>query len=475
LATALACGVTMLAHRLPEEEGGLSPARASGSRKPFDRFPPVLADGQDEASLRVTPVVKAVRRAADSVVSIYLVDRRTGSADGQGSGVILDENGLVITNRHVVWRATGQGSSYELEARLKNDRKYPLHVISTSDTDDLALLDLKLPPGETVKPIVIGNSSTLMVGETVIAIGNPQGHANTVTVGVLSAMDRSIKVRAPDGRVRSYADLLQTDAAINQGNSGGALLDVTGKLIGINNAMAVSAENIGFAIPANTVKRVFRDVLLSSENLASVWLGMQVTERNGQVLVAKVEPMGPAERAGIRHGDRVLSAAGENVKSPLEYARRVLEAEPGELFPLRLERDGRTVQAQPVPLSQTSFELIRRIGIEVETVAFRDDSDLVRRASLTFYGSYARRVPVLSGVVKVVRVYPDTPGDELRVREGDVLLGYGYPDLWGDYREAPFVSQEDLADKVRVYAGRTIPIMVLRGERVLDGKLEIRG
>src|SRR5262249_34685839 len=158
-------------------------------------------------------------------------DSVSRTADGQGSGVILDDSGLVITNCHVVWQAL-QNNRFLLEARLKDNRQFLLRVLSTSRDDDLALLQLELPATERVQPIVLGDSSTLMIGETTIAIGNPQGNANSVTSGVLSAEDRSISARAPDGGVLSFTGLLQTDAAINPGNSGGALLDITGKLIG---------------------------------------------------------------------------------------------------------------------------------------------------------------------------------------------------------------------------------------------------
>lgn len=471
LATALACGAGYLA-RGPIQEG-LLPAAPQDPGERTAQLPPIdpaLLPAEQDANPRMTPVVKAVQRAQDSVVSIYLLKGR--QAEGQGSGVILDENGLVITNWHVIFRAMVDRGP-QLQVRLKDNRQLAARVLSASPDDDLALLQIDLDPGKTVRPMQLGDSSTLMIGETLIAIGNPQGHANTVTVGVLSAEDRTISVRAPDGRVRSFPGLLQTDAAINQGNSGGALLDITGKLIGINNAMATSAENIGFAIPVNTVKRVFQDVLLSSDNMGAVWLGMNVVERDGAVVVTEVDPRGPAARAGIRKGDRVVSADGKAVTNRIDYARRMLEAQAGQQFPLQLQRSGRDVAVGPIPLTHTSAELVYRIGLEVETIPYQGDPSLVRNASLAFYGSATRRVRMLRGVVKIARVYPDSPGAELGVREGDILLGHGHTDWWGDYRESPFVSTEDLADTVRMNAQRTIPVIVLRGESVLEGKLNV--
>jgi len=432
---------------------------------------PALLPAPGSENVRVTPVVKAVRRAAHSVVSIYLVDRRRKSADGQGSGVILDENGLVISNWHVVYRAGA--ASHQLQVRLKDNRQLPARVLSTSPEHDLALLQIELPAGETVQPMDLGSSEGLMIGETVIAIGNPQGHANTVTVGVLSARDRSINVRAPDGRVRNFSGLLQTDAAINQGNSGGALLDITGKLIGINNAMAVSAENIGFAIPVDSVRQVFRDVLLSSDNLADVWLGLSVIDADDHVIVQELDPAGPAARAGVRQGDRILSAAGEPVKDRVDYARRILKAAAGQEFTLKLRRRGRELVVSPVPLSRAGAELVRRIGVEAEWISGSDDAKLVRGASLAYYSSQ-RRARMLPGVARITRVHTDSPAEAISLREGDILLGYGRANWWGEFEEQPFRSAQEVADVLRMHANRDLPIIVLRDDRLLDGSISVR-
>ncbi|MFN6192818.1 MAG: S1C family serine protease, partial [Planctomycetota bacterium] len=263
----------------------------------------VVEPDADDKDLRTTPVVRAVQRAADSVVSIYLQSnnlpnggsRGEPRTEGQGSGVILDESGLVITNWHVIAPVVlGNRGAAELdvEVRLRDGRTRPARVLSSSAKRDLALLQIRRDKDDAFKPAEIGRSDSLMVGETVIAIGNPQGQANTVTSGVLSAVDRSIRVRTPDGELREYTGLLQTDAAINQGNSGGALLDITGRLVGINNAMAMGAENIGFAIPMDMVRGEFQRELLQSNSFAAAedaaWLGLEVLDRDGAVVSDKV-------------------------------------------------------------------------------------------------------------------------------------------------------------------------------------------
>ena len=247
----------------------------------------IAKEDEGDRDLRMTPVVRAVQKAADSVVNVDIVGQQRPAAvrfgtdqrqvTGQGSGVILDEQGLLITNWHVVLPILQNPDSFGVEVRLRDGRKFRGQVLSHSAADDLALIQLDLPKETLLVPAEIADSEDLMVGETVIAIGNPRGQANTVTQGVLSAIDREITVRAPDGQSRTYQHLLQTDAAINQGNSGGALLDITGRLIGINNAMAYGVENMGFAIPVNRMREVFEDTLIT-QTWASAWLGMQVGE-----------------------------------------------------------------------------------------------------------------------------------------------------------------------------------------------------
>jgi S1-C subfamily serine protease len=445
-----------------------------------DRKPAVVTIDEAEQNERVTPVVKAVRRARDSVASIYLVNEdrplRTPQgvvAEGQGSGVVLDQNGLLITNWHVVALAEAR-QGYRIEVRFRDGRNFAASLLSTSPPDDLALLQLDLPSGTTVKPVALGDSGGLEVGESVLAIGNPQGHANTVTVGVLSATDRSITVRTPDGVVRQYSGLLQTDAAINQGNSGGALLDITGKLIGINNAMAGNAQNIGFAIPVDKVVRVFREKLLSSESIAQVWFGMRVVDEDGAPVVRDVDPHGPARAAGLAPGDRLLRASDQQVGSALDWARSVLEARPGQEFPLQVERGGRRLRFTPVPLPVATHELLKRIGVVVDDVTAADNRALLQQATREFYaGTGYRRYPLLPTVLRVRSVQEDSPAAEHGLRPGDVLFGLR--------NTTPFYVQHvmlqssgDLAEKLRDLSGRRVGTLVLRGDQVLEGELSVR-
>ncbi|MFY9344224.1 MAG: trypsin-like peptidase domain-containing protein [Planctomycetota bacterium] len=443
----------------------------------------VVEPDADDRALRTTPVVRAVQRAADSVVSIYLqhqLARREAVTEGQGSGVILDENGLVITNWHViapVLLGSQRGGDYEIEVKLRDGRSRKAQILTSSARRDLALLQLRLQD-EKVKPIEIGRSADLMIGETVVAIGNPQGHANTVTSGVLSAIDRSIRVRTPDGEGREYTGLLQTDAAINQGNSGGALLDITGRLIGINNAMAMGAENIGFAIPMDTVRNEFQKELIQSTSFTAAphapWLGLEVAEAGGAVSIAEVLAGSPASQAGIEVGDVLLKVGDQEVKSSIDYLRQFFVARPRQPLPLLLRRGARELRVAPVPLTRDHGAVYTAIGALPEEIDVETNEELVRKATLAFYhGTAARRVQVFPAVVRLQHLEPEAPAAAIGLKAGDIVLSAFVPGPFGS-REAPITSLRDLAQLLDAWRGRGIRISILRGDEDLIGTLEVK-
>ena len=444
----------------------------------------VVEPDANERDLRTTPVVRAVQRSADSVVSIYLQQHganRQAVTEGQGSGVLLDESGLAITNWHVVAPVLlggGRGTELDVVVKLRDGRTRPAQVLTSSADRDLALLQLRLEPGERVKPIEIGRSADLMIGETVIAIGNPQGHANTVTSGVLSAIDRSIRVGAPDGKVREYAGLLQTDAAINQGNSGGALLDITGRLIGINNAMAMGAENIGFAIPMDTVRAEFQRELLRSSSFTAgadtPWLGLEVAEKDGSVVVAQVHDGGPAALAGVKVGDVLARIGDQDVRSSLDYVRQMFDARLQQELPLRLRRDGRELRLAMQPITRDQGLVLAAIGATIAEVDVEADPTLVRKATTAFYrGSNMRRVPIFPAVLRLQQLQPDAPAEAIGLKAGDLLLGVFARGPFGE-REVPITSLRDFARLLEQQAGASLRIAILRGDEDLIGTLDVR-
>lgn len=463
-----------------------TPVFAQGGRA-VERGSPlqVVEPDAGERELRMTPVVRAVQKAADSVVSIYLQHQlaRVGAVtEGQGSGVILDASGLVITNWHVVapvLLADPRNGPLGVEVKLRDGRSRAAQVLSSSPQRDLALLQLRLEANEQVKPIEIGRSADLMIGETVIAIGNPQGHANTVTSGVLSAIDRSIKVRTPDGSVREYAGLLQTDAAINQGNSGGALLDITGRLIGINNAMAMGAENIGFAIPMDAVREEFdRELIQSASFVGPVdgpWLGLEVADAAGGVVVREVVPGSPAAAADIRPGD-VLARIGEHdVRTSLDYLRRFATLRSRQPVPLSLRREGKGQQVDATPIPRFEGTVLQAIGAELEQVEADNDHELAKRATLAFYrGSNLRRVTLLPAVLRVRGVTSGGPAQAFGLEPGDVLLS-AVVDVRGFAREAQLTSLRGLAALLDQYRGGSLRLAFLRGDKEYEGTIDVRG
>jgi serine protease Do len=450
----------------------------------------VVEPDDDDKDLRTTPVVRAVQRAADSVVSIYLQNsslpangggRAEPRTEGQGSGVILDESGLVITNWHVIAPVVlGNRGAAELgvEVRLRDGRARPARVLSSSAKRDLALLQIRREKDDAFKPAEIGRSDSLMVGETVIAIGNPQGQANTVTSGVLSAIDRSIRVRTPDGELREYTGLLQTDAAINQGNSGGALLDITGRLVGINNAMAMGAENIGFAIPMDMVRGEFQRELLQSNSFAAAddaaWLGLEVLDRDGAVVIGKVVADGPAARAGARAGDLLARVGDTDIRSSLDYLRCVFDARADAPLPLLLRRGGRDVRADAKPMTRGQWQLQSAIGAMAAQVDGDDDRELVRKATLAFYrGSGMRRVPMFPAIVRLDGIAEDGPAAAIGLKAGDVVLSVFVRQAFGE-RELPVTSLRDFVRLLDANRGRSLKLSVLRGDDDLVGTIDVR-
>jgi len=286
-----------------------------------------------------------------------------------GSGVIIDgEKGYIVTNHHVVARAT------EIKVITSNQKEYKGRSLGSDPRSDLAVI--KIDVKEKLPEAKLGDSEDLMIGETVIAIGNPFGLTHTVTTGVVSAIDRS--VRAED---RIYRHFIQTDASINPGNSGGPLLNIDGDVIGINTAIYQKAQGIGFAIPINKTKRIVKELLRAGE-VQPPWLGLDLQELTpelkrhfalpggaGGVLVSDVYGNSPADRAGVKRGDVVLVVGGTSIASLSDYQDALAEFTTGDRITLKLFRRGKEIS---IPLQPASFPpelaletVYRRLGIKV--------------------------------------------------------------------------------------------------------------
>jgi len=330
--------------------------------------------GQDPGTSRRTAIVNAAQRASPAVVSVSVITTRLVRADpfpgmlhdeffdrffpptqyrqripGLGSGVIVDPSGLVVTNEHVVHDADS------ITVTLTDGRQFRGELLGSSATYDLAVLRIT---ADHLPVAPLGDSDGLLVGEWAIAIGNPFGFLlsdaqPSVTAGVVSATRRDIKSGVTESGV--YKNMIQTDAAINPGNSGGPLVNVDGEVIGINTFIFTQGGGslgIGFAIPINLVRRVLGEIQKYGR-VRAAWPGMQVQpvtaalaqrlgfSEPGGLVITRIEPGGPADRAGVRVGDRVRAVNGTPVQSVDDAQRGIYGASVGDKLTLDIERDGK--------------------------------------------------------------------------------------------------------------------------------------
>ncbi len=279
-----------------------------------------------------------------------------------GSGFVIHENGYIVTNAHVVDRTT------DVKITFDDQTSYDAEVVAEDRAHDLALLKI-----ETKSPLPViqfGDSSDLMIGETVIAIGNPLGYQHTLTTGVVSATDRDLKLAsARTGQPVVYAHLIQTDAGINPGNSGGPLLNVLGQLIGINTAIRSDAQNIGFAIPVNTLKRLL-PVMIREQQKNQFSLGLSIDAHRR---VTRILKESPASRAGMRVGDTVTAVNGERVESDFEFYMQLLDHQPGQVVSLEAQRSGSSrtarIRLQEPPRPDGAKLAAARLGITLSPLS----------------------------------------------------------------------------------------------------------
>ncbi|MBY0450779.1 MAG: trypsin-like peptidase domain-containing protein [Cyanobacteria bacterium] len=262
---------------------------------------------------------------------------------GNGSGVIIDPQGHILTNNHVVFQAD------KITVTLQDGRKIPARIVGVDKYSDLAVLKIDAP---NLKPALIGNSDKLRPGEWVIAVGSPLGFDHTVTLGIISGISR----RVPD--INTNVDFIQTDAAINPGNSGGPLVNLKGEVIGINTAISGRAQNIGFAIPVNVVKKV-TDAIIANGRVQRPWIGISMTDISPElaqslglpgntegVVVAQVMPKSPAAQSGFRQGDIIQRLDGQKIVSPKTVQDAVKDRPIGAKLSFQILRDGNLMALQ---------------------------------------------------------------------------------------------------------------------------------
>ena len=409
---------------------------------------------------RVTPAVQAVNAVAPAVVNITstLVERRSSRdltpfdlffnmpgrdlySESIGSGIIIDSRrSLVLTNAHVV-----NGAS-SISVRLLDGRTFSADVVGAEPDFDIAVLRLK--GAGNLPSVAMGDSTDLMPGESVIAIGNPFGFSHTVTTGVISALDRTIE--AEDG---VFTDLIQTDAAINPGNSGGPLLNVLGELIGINTAIYDKAQGIGFAIPISKARRVV-DEILDQGHVSTPWLaliGQNVDPRTARylrlpsaegLLVTEVFKGGPASDAGLRPGDVILEMSGNKVSHRDKYLSLLRNHQPHAPVTLKVWRDGaeRTFTLKTADFDDAAAEklALRRWGLSVKDG---------------------------KGGAVVTQVRKDSPAAQLGLAKGDTITAISGRSIG---------SSRDFLDSFRRdFLKRQILLQLLRGGRLYQARMAL--
>jgi serine protease Do len=300
------------------------------------------------------------------------VRERLPNSPGSGSGVIIDDQGHIITNNHVV------GDANEVEVRLSDKTKFTAQVIGKDPDTDLALL--KINTDRALPYAQLGDSGTVKVGQWVLAVGNPFGLDRTVTLGVVSGIGRE------NMNLSKYENFIQTDASINPGNSGGPLFNIRGEVIGINTAIINFAQGIGFAIPSNMARQVMQQ-LLTRGKVIRAWLGVGIQPITGElagkfgvsenegVLVNEVFDNDPAYRAGIKPGDIITKVDGKGVDTPNSLSRLIAALDPGAAASIEVVRDGKR-QLISVPLIErkesailTSIQPTRaevKLGLDVQ-------------------------------------------------------------------------------------------------------------
>ena len=385
----------------------------------------IVAPAAATDPVRRTAVVRAVEQVAPAVVSITtespaqdpFFGRNGRTTSSEGSGVVIAADGVVLTNNHVV-----EGAA-RIVATFADGRGYDADVVGLAPELDLAVLRLRGATGLAVAPP--GTSSDLMLGEPVVAIGNPFGLGHTVTTGVISAVSRPL---ATDDRV--YQDFIQTDASINPGNSGGPLINARGQLVGINTAVRADGQGIGFAIPADRALKVARD-LVDFGAVQVPWLGLDLSDvivrsRDGRVTAPRVDHVhadSAAEAAGIRPGMILVAVDGRGVQGRADLNAWLAGFEPGHTVEVELLDEGRgrrvSLEAGRVPDAVVERSLARVLGVQIGEDAA---GVVLERVSPT--GAAGRRGLRAGDRILAVGGAPVRSGEELRAAIGQAKSGH---------------------------------------------------
>ncbi len=455
--------------RPPRLESRAVENRAPENRAPENRAPESRPAGESRAAgvlapatTRRTAITLAVERVRAAVVNIHSERTIAGVAasdlthshnriNGMGTGIVIDPRGYLVTNHHVIDEVN------TLRVRLADGTTCHAQVVARSPDTDLALL--KIDADRPLPTMPLGTANDLMVGETVIALGNAYGYEHTVSLGIVRALKRDVVLN----KELTYRSLIQTDASINPGNSGGPLVNINGELVGVNVAIRAGAQGIGFAIPVDSMLRTAASLLRARRSAAEGFSVRDQVEASGdhlvrRAVVERVEPNGPAEASGLRAGD-VLSQVGDvTVVCGLDVERALLERKAGDQVAVVVRRQDKEQRlsvalAAPEPrlrAAPTKDAVWQKLGMQLAAI----DSEAVTRVNRQ-----------LNGGLQIVAVQNDGPAARAGTKKGDILVGLHQWETLNLDNVAFVLGHPELStfNPLRFY--------ILRGEQVRSGSL----
>ncbi len=438
-------------------------------------FQGIVLTNSYASSLRDTPLVKAVQRAKRAVVNIHTEKTadssnsvfgatKRGKINGMGTGIVIDERGYVVTNNHVI---AGVDS---LEISLIDGGRYPAHVIAFDRKHDLAII--KIDGNADLEVMPIGTSSDLMLGETVIAVGNAFGYVHTVTSGIVSSLSRDVEVNEE----QQYKNLIQTDASINPGNSGGPLLNLDGEVIGINVAIRAGAQRIGFAIPIDDA-RVLISRLISIEILEHNYHGLRTHDNKKaelrELIVDHVTKGSPAERAGFEKGDIIVRVGKNNILDGVDLERSLLGRGQTDGISCVVKRDGNE--------EELSISLVKTADVKnvsgVELPSQKEPVTSGENTAWNVLGMKLKKLPESQksrvgsryrGGMVVQAVRPSSPASASGIKRGDILVGLH---VWETVNEENITY---VLDHPQRSTFSPVKFFILRRSETLYGHLKIK-
>lgn len=414
---------------------------------------------------RRTAVVAAVERVKNAVVNIHSERLAAGGGEGfhvpaarkpmngMGTGIIIDSRGYIVTNQHVVDEVTA------LRTRLSDGTTYQATVVARHPELDLAII--KIDPRGPLPVMPIGTASDLMVGETVIALGNAYGYEHTVSCGVVSAIKRDVSLNES----MAYKSLIQTDASINPGNSGGPLVNINGELVGVNVAIRAGAQNIGFAIPVDHMVQSVSQ-MLKARRRSSVYDGLVCRDilkssRDGlirRVIVDRVDSSSPADTAGLQSGDVIVQVGDVKIATGIDVERGLMDRKQGEQVhvvvmrgkaekKLRIALASGDRQVRPASVSDVVWQ---KLGLQLTPVG----ADAVRGVNGQLHGG-----------LEVIAVNANSVAGKAGIRKGDILVGLHNWETVNIANVDYVLNHPDLA------TFNPIPFFIVRSGQIRQGKL----